>query len=213
MVFQKLLEEGEARGTLPRSSRKAVKWYHKKARRTRTTPRQIWKEERLKRTSLRKRLLGNMYYFFYDAEGKDSLPYWDAFPIVIPIELTTGGFLGLNFHYLDWRLRAILMDRLYDLTRETDDPSDQSEQSQEGKLDLRKINYERLSAFARYKYFKPCLKHYKFSNMRSRLIQVDMDEWDIALFLPLEKFRKARKTEIWEDSRNIIADKRLKGMK
>jgi len=214
MVFQKILEEGTKKGNLPRASRKATKWYQQKARRTRTTPRQIWSEkERHKLSNLRRRLLGNMYYYFYEPETKDKLPYWDAFPLVIPIELTQEGFLALNFHYLDWRLRAIFMDRLLSLQRQTDDPADRSEQSEEGKLDWRKINYRRLSQLARYKYFKPCLKHYKFVNMRSRMIQVSMEEWDVALFLPLERFEKARKNKVWEDSRFIIADKRLKGMK
>jgi hypothetical protein len=146
-----------------------------------------------------------MYYFFYDAEGKDNLPYWDAFPLVIPIELTNDGFLGLNFHYLDWRLRALLMDRILDLERDSPEPSDRSEQSQQGKLDWRKINYNRLSHFARYKYFRPCLKRYKFSNMRSRMIQLSKEEWDIALFLPLERFNNARKNEVWMNSRQQIA--------
>ena len=205
MVFQKILEEGTKKGNAPRATRQATRWFHQKARRTRTTPRQVWAErERHKHYTLRRRLLGNMYYFFYEAEGKDSLPYWDSFPIVIPIELTTDGFLGLNFHYLDWRLRAVLMDRILDLMREADDPADRSIQSQKGKLDWRKIRYQRLSQFARYKYFRPCLKHYKFQNMRSRMIQLDMDEWDIALFLPLERFENARKTKVWADSRRKI---------
>ena len=213
MVFQKILEEGSKKGSLPRESRKATRWFHQKARKTRTTPRQIWSErERHKLYNLRRRLLGNMYYYFYEPEYKDSLPYWDAFPLVIPIELTEGGFLALNFHYLDWRLRAIFMDRILELQRENEDPADKSIQSEKGKLDWRKIGYDKLSRKARYKYFKPCLKHYKFTNMRSRMVQVDMDEWDIALFLPVERFEKVRKTKIWADSRNIIQDKRLKGM-
>ena len=205
MVFQKILEEGTKKGNLPRASNRAVKWFQQKARRIRTTPRQIWSlKERHKHYTLRRRLLGNMYYFFYEAEGKKTLPYWDAFPLVIPIELTNDGFLGLNFHYLDWRLRALLMDRILDLERDSPEPSDRSEQSQQGKLDWRKIGYDRLSRFAKYKYFRPCLKRYKFSNMRSRMIQLTKEEWDIALFLPLERFQNERKTNIWMDSRRQI---------
>jgi len=205
MVFQKILNEGTKKGNLPRESQKATRWFQQKARRTRSTPRQVWSEkERHKHYTLRRRLLGNMYYFFYEAEGKDTLPYWDSFPLVIPIELTKDGFLGLNFHYLDWRLRAIFMDRILDLTRETPDAADRSDQSQEGKLDWRKIGYDRLSRFARYKYFRPCLKQYKFSNMRSRMIQLSKEEWDIALFLPLERFQSARKTAVWMDSRQQV---------
>ena len=55
---------------------------------------------------------GNMYLFAYDAKNKDTLPYWDKFPLVFPFKAVKGGFYGLNLHYLPYRLRAILMDRL-----------------------------------------------------------------------------------------------------
>ena len=204
-IFQKILQDASKRGIISDTARKSARWFQRKARSVRTTPKEIWAErERWKRVTQRSRLLGNMYFFFYEPQGKDTLPYWDAFPLVIPIELTQDGFLGINFHYLDWRYRAFLMDRILELEREEPDPQDTEPQSQSGKLDWRKIRYERLSALNRYKYFKPCLKHYKFTNMRSRMIQVEKTEWDIALFLPLERFQKKRKNAIWEDSRNAF---------
>ena len=45
-------------------------------------------------------LPGNMYMFFYDAKLKDKLPYWDAFPLVLPFRKVPGGFFGLNLHYI-----------------------------------------------------------------------------------------------------------------
>tara|TARA_Y100000996_G_scaffold97270_1_gene69771 strand:+ start:7493 stop:8125 length:633 start_codon:yes stop_codon:yes gene_type:complete len=206
IVFQKILEQGSKTGNIARASNKAIRWFRQKAKSVRVSPKAIWAADRKrhKLSNLRRRLLGNMYMFFYDAETKDQLPYWDSFPLVIPIELTEDGFLGINFHYLDWRLRAVLMDRLGDLEREIPEAADKSEQSQKGKLDWRKIHYERLSQFARYKYFKPCLKRYKFANMKSRMIQVDRDEWDIALFLPIERFQNVRRSKVWAESRRKI---------
>ena len=93
------------------------------------------------------------------------------------------------------------MDQLLTLQQEGVDESDDSAQSQKGKLDWRKISYAKLSRYSRYKYFKPCLKRYKFENMRSRMIQLDMNEWDVALFLPLEKFMNEQRTTIWANSR------------
>jgi len=210
LIFQKTLKTASEKGIIPESSRKAVRWFRRKARGIRTSPRDILSEqERWKRTTLKRQLLGNMYFFIYDPVGKDTLPYWDTFPIVIPIELTNDGFIGINFHYLDPRFRAILMDRLNELERDEPDLMDKSEQSQSGKLDWRKIRYRRLSNLTRYKYFRPCLKRYKFKNIQSRLIQVEKPEWDIALFLPLEKFqnrsgRSPGLTRIWNDSKNAF---------
>ena len=43
---------------------------------------------------------GEMYMFYYDAKHKDTLPYWDRFPLVFPFSKVKDGFLGLNLHYL-----------------------------------------------------------------------------------------------------------------
>jgi hypothetical protein len=210
LIFQKTLKTASEKGIIPESSRKAIRWFRRKARGIRTTPRDVLSEqERWKRTTIKRRLLGNMYFFIYDPVGKNTLPYWDTFPLVIPIELTNDGFIGLNFHYLDWRFRAILMDRLNELKRDEPDLMDKSKQSQAGKLDWRKIQYRRLSSLSRYKYFRPCLKRYKFANIKSRLIQVEKPEWDIALFLPLEKFqnqsgRSPGLSKIWNDSKDAF---------
>ena len=44
-------------------------------------------------------IIGKMYFYYYDAKTKDMLPYWDKFPLVIPLEVHTDGFIGLNLHY------------------------------------------------------------------------------------------------------------------
>ena len=39
-------------------------------------------QERLRTNTI----IGKMYFFYYDPKTKDSLPYYDRFPLVIPIE-------------------------------------------------------------------------------------------------------------------------------
>ena len=56
-------------------------------------------------------MLGCMYFYFYDPKLKDSLPYYDRFPLVIPIERYSDGFLGLNLHYIHPKQRMILLDK------------------------------------------------------------------------------------------------------
>lgn len=205
-IFARILTEGLRKGYVPRMTKQATNWFRTKARAARTTPRQIWDDrKRRKMFNLRRQMIGNLYYFFYEPAGKDTLPYYDTFPLVLPIELTDDGFLGINFHYLDYRTRAVLMDRLMELTRTNDDPADHSEQSVSGKLDWRKLRYDRLRSLGRYKYFRPALKRYKFSHMKSRIIQLDMNEWNTALFLKVERFEGARTSKVWADSRKQIA--------
>ena len=59
--------------------------------------------------------IGQMFMFFYDPKNKQTLPYYDRFPLVFPIELYSDGFLGINLHYLPQKYRANLMDALYSI--------------------------------------------------------------------------------------------------
>ena len=60
-------------------------------------------------------LPGNMYMFFYDAKLKDTLPFWDQFPLVLPFRKVDGGFIGLNLHYLPYTTRFKLLGALHGL--------------------------------------------------------------------------------------------------
>ena len=59
---------------------------------------------------------GKLNMFFYDPKFKKKLPYYDTFPLVLPLETYNDGFLGINMHYLPIPLRIKLLDRLVDYT-------------------------------------------------------------------------------------------------
>jgi len=67
-----------------------------------------------------------------------------------------------------------------------------------------KISYKILDGAARYKEFKPCIKRYLNSQVQSKFMYVFPSEWDIALFLPTERFVGASKSSVWADSRRKI---------
>lgn len=155
------------------------------------TRQSIIRDKENKRT---KTVLGKMYFYYYDPKTKDTLPYYDRFPLVIPIEKYADGFLGLNLHYLPPNLRLILLDKLYDLL--TNDRFDEKTRF--------RMTYSLLSGVGKYKEFKPCLKRYLFNHLRSQFIEVPADQWEIAVFLPVEQFVGAKKTKIYKESREII---------
>ena len=41
---------------------------------------------------------GRLNMFTYNPKHKKTLPYYDTFPLVLPIEKYPDGFLGINFH-------------------------------------------------------------------------------------------------------------------
>ena len=135
-------------------------------------------------------VIGGLYCYYYSAKTANELPYWDAFPLVIPLQRYNDGFLGLNLHYLPPRIRAGFMDKLLDRAtlNENDDP-----------VKIR-ISYDILDATKRYKEFRPCLKRYLYNHIASKILKVQPNEWETAVFLPTQQFQKARSSEVWNDS-------------
>ena len=137
---------------------------------------------------------GRMYFYFYDAKTKDTLPYYDRFPLVIPVEKYKDGFLGLNLHYLPIKYRLILLDKLYDTLNN-------ERFNETTKLQL---TYNLLAGASRYEEFKPCLKRYLNSHIASGLIEIESSNWEIALFLPVEMFVGASTEQVHRDSMEMI---------
>lgn len=135
--------------------------------------------------------IGRLCMFFYDPKTKDDLPYYDRFPLVIPVEMYSDGFLGMNLHYLPAGYRARLMDQLYDTIYKN--------KYMDEKKRVR-VSFGIMNSVARNKYFVPCTKRYLYSHLRSRIYVLDPKDWNMALFLPTERFAKADKKTVHQES-------------
>jgi len=172
-LFQQLEIEAFRKGITPRT-KESIRWFQKKAQElgkvSRTT---IMQDDSLKlRNKPKTTPFGSMYMYFYDAKHKETLPYYDKFPLTIPVGPAPGGFYGLNLHYLPLPLRAKALDALLG----------------EGGLPQ--------------KYIAPMIHRYLFSQVRSRFALVDKPEWEIATFLPTADFQGANKSKVYKDSRS-----------
>ncbi len=139
--------------------------------------------------------IGQMYLFNYDPKLKEDLPYYDRYPLIFPFSQAKDGFLGLNMHYLPLTYRGKLMDALYTIAVSDKDKN----------ITGLQMSYQILTNASRFRFFKPCVKHYLNSHVRSRFVKIDPTEWDIALFLPFQRFEKASISKVYKDSRAIIA--------
>jgi hypothetical protein len=137
---------------------------------------------------------GGLYHFFYDPKGKDDLPYYDRFPLVILLEKYNDGFLGLNLHYLPIKYRVAFLDKLLDYAV-LDDENNPSR--------LR-ITYDILTASRRFREFRPCIKRYLFDHTKSKILAIEPKEWEVAIFLPTQLFKGAKPQEVWQESVNEI---------
>jgi len=174
-------------GLTPRTNA-SREWLRAKVKDLKPTSSALMRDrERLKGTSM----IGKMYFYFYDPKTKDSMPYYDRFPLVIPIEKYNDGFLGLNLHYIHPKHRMILLDKLSDTM---------SNDTYDEKTKL-KINYRYLAAASRIFEANPCIKRYLFTQIESRFLEITADEWDIAAMLPVESFVGATTSKVYADSR------------
>lgn len=193
-IFNDILLQGVRAGQVPGRTKAAREWYRNAA-------------SNLSRSISGKSLLnssptqivsdmeyGLMYSFVYNPKTKNELPYYDTFPLIFPVSFERDGFLGINFHYLPHVLRAKLMDALY--TTVSNKKYDDSTRV--------KISYTILNNASKYKFFRPTLKRYLRDHIRSRFLEIASSDWDTALFLPTESFRKADTQKVWSESRKQI---------
>jgi hypothetical protein len=182
-IKQSLAREGYSTGT-----NNARNWLRAKVKELTPTSRALMNDrDRLKTNST----IGKMYFYFYDPKTKDTLPYYDRFPLVIPIESYKDGFLGLNLHYIHPKQRLILLDKLSETA--TNDKFD-------SKTKLR-VSYSYLAGASKAFEATPCIKRYLYSHIQSRFLEISADEWDIAAMLPVETFVGATTSKVYADSR------------
>ena len=76
----------------------SINWYKKKVAdlSNRISAARLMRDNKLKKAPS----FNKLHFFRYDPKLKAILPYYDTFPLVMPIQSAPGGFLGINFHYL-----------------------------------------------------------------------------------------------------------------
>ena len=173
-------------------ARAAGNWFRSIVNRTRgqfstETPQKILSRQE---STVSTSVLGKMYFYSYNPKWKDELHWYDTFPLVFPIEKYPDGFLGLNFHYLAPKHRAILMDQLKAF-------ANNNKYDETTKL---RLSYNMLKGFTKYKRARPTVHRYLSNKVNSKFVLVNADEWEVALFLPVERFKKASKKQVWSHS-------------
>jgi hypothetical protein len=91
-------------------------------------------------------------------------------------------------------LRARLLDGLYTIYHS-------KHLDENRKLNL---SYQQIKSATRLRFFKPCVKRYLWQHCQSKFYQVDPQEWDMVLMLPVERFQKKNKSFVWNESRRML---------
>ena len=192
-LFTKIELKANRAGIYARNTKKSREWFIRNLKNIRNVSRKSILTDNLL-IQRNKPLIGRMFFYFYDPKTKETLPYYDTFPLIIMIGPAQGGFYGLNLHYLSPRLRAIFFDKLLEYTNNT-------------KMDSStriKLTYNMLSSVAKLREFQPCFKRYLFEHMASKTVEVPPQQWETALFLPTESFQGASQQKVWRKSKQLF---------
>lgn len=159
---------------LASQSLKADDWFQDSVRNInrKPDPSKLFKE-----TGLPK--IGNMYMFVYDPKFKKTLPVYDTYPLVFPIEMYTDGFLGINLHYLPPLARISLM-------RALEDTKNNNKYNESTRL---VVSYRILKGYSsRFVGVESCIKRYLYGHVRSNFNYVQPTDWQKVAMLPLQRF-------------------------
>ena len=170
-------------------SNRSGTWYRQQVNKvaTGTTARQLFRQGKLTgRPSV-----GRLNLFGYNPKLRKTLPFYDIFPLVLPVDTIPGGFIGMNFHYLPPMLRFKLLDRLQ--ATASDRRFDKNT-----KFDVSYNDIKRMSLV------KPTIKKYLYSYVQTGFLRINANEAAIAIYLPVQRFKKASDGEVYRNSRRFI---------
>jgi hypothetical protein len=168
--------------------RKSAAWYRSNVASIadRVTARKLMNQGKL----IGRPSVGRLNMFFYDPKLKKTLPYYDTFPLVLPLEPIKGGFMGMNFHYLPPLLRFKLLQRMQRFA--------DGGLNEKTKIDA---TYDDVKGIG---LVKPTIKKYLYGHVRSQFLRIDFDEAALAVYLPVQQFKKAGTSRVYADSRRMI---------
>lgn len=196
-IFEKIWREASATNVnLAEKNKQAIQWLADTVsnRPGRISDQQLHGNYKNYAQSIGQNDAGRMYLFHYYPKYHQTLPYYDTFPLIIPIEFYTGasaGFLGLNLHYLEPMKRLKLLDGLLDNFQTTNG-------------NRMFLTYKLLKGVSQTALYKPCVKRYLTKQLRSNFIPIERKNWEIALFLPVARFKKQSQQYVWSQSNQVV---------
>ncbi len=175
----------------PTQIRQQTKWFNEeiaKLAKQKLSPAKIVGSSGINKTQTL--IPGKMYFFYYDPLHKDTLPYYDQFPLIIPFAKTDKSFTALNMHYVDYRTRILILNELIKITG--------AKTSTDNKI---KYSWALIKSVAKLNQAKACVKMYLDDHVKSPFCEVPRGHWHTAMMLPVHRFVGAKAEHIWKESR------------
>lgn len=134
--------------------------------------------------------LGKLYFFSYLPENRNTMDHYDRFPLILLLKKKQNGFLALNFHYLRENKRSLFWGRLLEYVKMSNIATIRNSKIS--------VGYELLKHPKFAKFYKPCLKFYKYNSIKSSIAEIHPSNWSTMMFFPLDKFVKQNRLDVWK---------------
>lgn len=164
-----------SKANIKTGTEESINWFRKRVRKDSVTFNSV--AEGLRSDPIRP---GKMMMYRYEPKHEKKLKYYDTNPLIIVLDITKDGWYGANVHYLPPQMRAELFQELEYRNKS-----------------LRTI----ATALEGNPVTAICLKRYLSSQIRSKPRSVPKEEWEIAVMLPFESFKKASLQSVWRNSK------------
>lgn len=135
----------------------------------------------------------NMYCFYYWPKHNETLPYFDTFPLIFPLNRDSDSFLGLNMHYLDYPSRFALYRELLRVSGNRNLTADSK----------MRLNWAAIQGSSKLAPAQACIKRYLFQQVKSPFLKIEPADWTTAMMLPLARFQGQTKEVVWKESKQF----------
>lgn len=137
---------------------------------------------------------GKLYAYIYDAKHKETLPYWDKYPLIIYLGLGKHNLMyGLNLHYIPPKARQQFLEELLKQYASTPTITNST------KL---KIDWSKVKGFQGA---DQMIKAYIPANIKGTLIEIKPQDWANVVMMPLQQFMSKGKRfsaqKVWANSK------------
>lgn len=137
--------------------------------------------------------VGKLYAYVYNAKHKETLPYWDKFPLIVYLGLGKQGnttlMYGLNLHYIPPKARQQFLEELLKNYSNTPLISNKTRL---------KINWGSVKGFVGA---DKMIKAYLPGNIVGTFTEIKPSDWANVVMLPLQNFQskgsKYSATAVW----------------
>lgn len=173
--FRQSLRKNIATSKISGSKDKTTKWFAE-------TVKQGVKGHKVSKPSA-----GKLYAYQYDAKHKDTLPYWDKYPLIVFLGWATSSksgtllFHGLNLHYVPPKARQQFLEDLLKQYASTSTITNST------KL---KIDWSKVKGFQGA---DKMIKAYLPSHVRGQFVEIKPSDWSNVVMLPLQSFQSQGK--------------------